>query len=85
LSSVAAGLLMFQLQLTKPADAFVSVHEAELKVTRVGSGTIRKLTSDGVGDAGAVGESWHAPANSTVHRIIAARLLLIMLDSIREG
>jgi hypothetical protein len=31
---------MFQLQDTKPADALVSVQEAELKVTRVGSGVM---------------------------------------------
>jgi hypothetical protein len=70
---------MFQLQDTKPADALVSVQEAELKVTSVGSGTMTKLTSVEIEEAGAAGESVQAAASIMVHQIIRARPVLIML------
>ena len=43
LSEFSAALLMFQLQVTMPAPALVSEHDAELKVTSVGS-TIAEMS-----------------------------------------
>jgi hypothetical protein len=66
LSEFIAGLLMSQLQLTAPVDEFVSVHDAELKVTRVGSGVTEIVMSDlGVSTlSGLVGVSLHAAATT---------------------
>jgi hypothetical protein len=69
LSEFNAGLLMFQLQFTAPVKEFVSVHEAELKVTRVGSGVtaieISELGVSRFSGSGLVGVSVHALLETT--------------------
>ena len=66
LSEFCAGLLMFQLQLTAPFAALVTAHDAELKVTRVGSG-VAEMSMMGRGairSCGAEGDSPHPETNA---------------------
>ena len=73
---------MFQLHATNPADALVSVQDAELKVTRVGSGVMTKLTSVDGDEAGTAGLSAHEARISIAHMVTTGRRHIVMLDSV---
>jgi len=71
---------MSQLQLDAPVDGFVREHPAELKVTRLASGTrtILGVATDAA-LSGAAGESWQAVMTLAPRTAASMRLIDIVI------